>query len=177
VTAHQEKTRRALNQNFRTFVGRDDAKKAGRLKRLADEIIETPRGSLIHFPAATDSLGRGGSLTHIHISEADYIDKLDDARKSVMASMVKNPWASAVMESTLRKGSSSDFKSFIEHRMEEQKRIDTTGGSGIEWLDRNFRVRFIPWVRDETARMELVGNEREKFASYIDSLDNRHREY
>jgi hypothetical protein len=177
IAAHRDKTLLALNQNFRTFVGRDDAKKAGRLKRLADKMIETPKGSLIHFDTATDSFGRGGSLTHIHVSEADYIQDLNGAMESVLASMMKTPWSSAVFESTLRRNSGSDFKAFIEQRMDEQERLKATGGSGIEWLDTNFRVRFIPWVKDETARLTLKDDEREKLAAFVESSHNPHREY
>lgn len=175
VTANQPKTLKALNQNFRNFAGRD--KDEGKAERMADEIMETPGGSRVTLSNSNDSLGRGNSLTHVHISEADYIDDLQDALDSVLGSTVKNPWGSGVLESTVRRGSNSEFKDTIEETRKDQLRREANKDSGIAWMEDDWRVRFLSWMSDETAVVTLTGKESSEFMALIDSSDNRARDY
>lgn len=175
VSAHREDTLRSLNQNFRTFAGRK--KEQGKAQRMADKILETPGGSVVQLLGAGDSLGRGGSETHVHLSEADYVEDLHDALDSVLASMVTAPWATAELETTIRRGSNSEFKDFIEQVKKDQERRAKRGESAISWLEEDWRVRFLSWMSDETATITLSGAEAEAFMERIESSDNRAREY
>lgn len=166
VTAHQRKTLMALQQNFRWFAGRD--KTQGRAKRISDELFETPEGSAVSLAMAGGELGRGDSVTHVHVSEADYIEDMDDALDSVLGSMIKAPWATCVLESTIRRGSATEFKYWLEELTDPAYKGDAEG---------IWNVRFMGWMDDESAFKTMTPAQTRKFMESIESADNQTRDY
>lgn len=167
VTAHQVPTLDAIEQNFRWFAGRD--KKEGKAGRLAARIFEPKgSGSPIRLGYASQELGRGDSITHTHVSEADYIEDLDDMLDSVLGGTMKTPWGTAELESTLRRGSSTEFKEWLEELTDPAYQ----GDAEAVW-----QVRFLGWMDDETAYVTMDERQTAAFLESHESPDNPVREY
>lgn len=145
ITAHQDETLFALSENIRTFLGRD--KKEGKAKRMADKKFETPRGSMVKLLGAKDSLARGDAPLHLHVSEADYIEDIDAALDSVLPAVNRSNMATVVLESTIRRDSSSGFRDFLA-RCKKGKTA--------------YKIEFIGWRDDETAILPVTPSQVEE---------------
>lgn len=160
VAAHRDETLMALQRNFRIFAKMDKA--AGVAKRMGDRLFETQGGSYVRLCGATDALIRGDSPRHLHVSEADYVEDLEEALKSALPAVERSQFATVVLETTIRRNMETEFKEFIERC--RKGRTD-------------YRVRFISWLDDDDATLPLTAEQEREFLASIDSVENHAREY
>lgn len=112
ITAHRPDSIMTLSRMYRRFAGGEKVK--GGAKRLSDDLIQAPNGGYVVIQSADKELGRSESITHAHISEADYIEHFNDAMDSFMPAMSDAWWSIVVFETTMRQGISSEFKDFVD---------------------------------------------------------------
>lgn len=148
VTAYSDDGLRLLSEIFRTALKRD--KEAG-AKGMATKRYETSNDSVVQLLGPRDSLGRGGGFFHILVSEADYIPDLDSMLDSVLPSIGKSPFSMVVVESTMRKGSTTGYKDFVRRSMRGET---------------DYEVVFLGWMQDDTAVLEPTEKERK----YIENI-------
>lgn len=157
VTAHRKKSLLSLSQIYRTFYGR--TKDKGKAARLSDELFEEPNGSRITVEMATDDLNRSGSVTHFHVSEADYIENFQEAWRSAEPSLSPAFWSVVFFETTLRKGVSGQFREVLEA---------AAAGKFDDW-----EVGFTAWWEMPHLALTL---EPEKMADVMENLGDYERE-
>lgn len=112
VTAHRPDSLMTLSRMYRRFAGGE--KKEGGAKRLADDLIQGPHGGYVVLQSANRELGRSESITHAHVSEADYIEDFNAAMDSFMPAMSPAWWSMVFLETTMRQGINTEFKDFVE---------------------------------------------------------------
>jgi hypothetical protein len=172
MTAQENATMDLLFEKLKTMLGRKkDAE--GEIHRLSamERVVELGGGSQIRFNAATTNFARGGTLTHLAVSEADYIADLDSALRSAMSAVLPAPWATITMESTLSRDSSSDFRAFVE---QERDRQNT---QRQPWERDRWRVRFLPWLVDPDSRIQMTEEETRAFLDSVDHQTNSQADY
>lgn len=115
VTAHIDKSLEEISQIYRYFYGRTKTEgvKQGRAERLADRLFVAKSGSRIVLQLADEDLGRSGSITHLHVSEAGYIENLQEALRSIDPAVSDAWWRFIVLETTLRRNGSTELLDFI----------------------------------------------------------------
>lgn len=160
VSAHRDDTLMALQRNFRIFAKQN--KDQGMAKRMSDKLFETQQGAYVRLCGAGDSLGRGDAMRHLHISEADYVENLEDTLKSAMPAVERNQFATVVLETTIQRNMNTEFKDFVERCRTGQA---------------DYRIRFLSWAEDEESRLTLTPERRAEVMASIDSVDNHVREY
>lgn len=160
VTAQDPGTLMALQRNFRVFTKQD--KSEGLAKRASDKLFETPEGSYVRLEGADGSLLRGDAPRHIHVSEADYVDGLEEALKSALPAIERTQFATVVLETTIHRGMSTEFKDFI-----DRSRKGLT----------DYRIRFLSWLDDDEACLPLTAEEAADFAASIEADGNPVAEY
>lgn len=160
VSAHQDSTLMALQRNFRLFAKQD--KEAGVAKRMGDKLFETMKGSYVRLCGANDALIRGDSPRHLHISEADYVDDLEGTLRGAIPAVERTSFATVCLETTIQRNISTGFKDFIERC--QKGRTD-------------YRIRFISWLEDDTACVDMTERQQAEFMASIESAGNPVREY
>ncbi len=160
VAAHRDETLMAIQRNFRIFAGQD--KDLGLAKRMSDKLFETPGGSYVRLVGANDSLARGDAIRHLHVTEADYVEGLEEALKSALPAVERTPFATVVLETTIQRNMQTDFRDFIERS--RKGRTD-------------YRIRFLSWMEDDDTTLSMTDAQARDFMASIDSVDNPVREY
>lgn len=118
VTAHKDSSLFELSEIYRLFFG--GRKSRGEAARLGDYFFQTVEkegqigSSKIGLQLAKEDLGRSGSVMHLHISEADYIDDFRAAWESMSPSMSESPLSMVFAETTVRKGVAGEFRALLE---------------------------------------------------------------
>lgn len=118
VTAHKDSSLFELSEIYRLMFG--GFKSKGMATRLGDfffrtrEAVEGQGTSSIGLQLAREDLGRSGSVMHLHISEADYIDDFRAAWESMSPSMSESNLSMVFAETTVRKGVAGEFRSLLE---------------------------------------------------------------
>lgn len=160
VAAHQDSTLMALQRNFRIFAKQN--KDQGVAKRMSDKLFETLQGAYVRLCGANDALIRGDSPRHLHVSEADYVEDLEDALKSALPAVERSQFATVTLETTIQRNMNTEFKDFVERC--RKGRTD-------------YRIRFLSWIDDDTAQLTMDAKQQADFLASIDSSDNHAREY
>lgn len=160
VAAHRDETLMALQRTFRIFAKQD--KEHGFAKRMSDKLFETPMGAYVRLVGANDSLARGDAIRHLHVTEADYVEGLEEALKSAMPAVEQTQFATVVLETTIQRNIQTEFKDFIERS--RKGRTD-------------YRIRFLSWIHDDDTTLTMTPEEEREFMASIDSVDNPVREY
>jgi hypothetical protein len=162
VASHEKTSLNKLSRMYRLFLGRKEGK---RDKRVSDTLFETPSNSQIELQIADEDLNRSGSVTHLHFSEADYIPDFQEAWRSLKPSLSRAYWALVVMETTLRRGVTSEFRDVLEEACRNQF---------PPW-----EVHFTPWYAIPTLRLDVFGAAKEKLydelTDYEVTLLKKHR--
>ncbi len=146
VTAHRPDSLMTLSRMYRRFAGGE--KKEGGAKRLADDLIQGPHGGYVVLQNANRELGRSESITHAHISEADYIEDFNAAMDSFMPAMSSAWWSMVFLETTMRQGINTEFKDFVEA---------AARGEAKPWT-----VDFTAWWMLPQCMVVLTNEERER---------------
>ena len=122
VTAQDADSLAEVAQVYRYFFGR--TKRAGveqgKAERLGDHQLVSQTGSRIKLQVADEDLGRSGSKTSLHVSEAGYIKNWTEAWRSVQPALTDAWWRFVIMETTLRRGQAGDFRDFIEEAVDNK---------------------------------------------------------
>lgn len=135
VTAHKDSSLFELSEIYRLFFG--GFKGRGEASRLGDYLFQTREKesgqgvSKISLQLAKEDLGRSGSVMHLHISEADYIDDFRAAWESMSPSMSESVLSMVFAETTVRKGVAGEFRALLE---------DARKGRFPPW-----EVHFVAW--------------------------------
>lgn len=151
VTAQNADSLDEISQIYRHFFGR--TKKRGveqkKAERMADRLFVSANGSRIKLQVASEDLGRSGSLTSLHVSEAGYIDNFTEAWRSIQPAMSDGWGRFVVMETTLRRNQPGDFRDVLEA---------TANGEHKPW-----EVHFTPWYANPELTVHLSGRELVEF--------------
>ena len=110
VTAHRPDSLDALSRMYRRFAGEKKSSSA----RRADRLYRAESGSYVTLQSANEDLGRSDSVTHAHVSEADYIENFNDAWDSFEPVMSDAWWSIVVLETTTKRGVDTEFRAFVE---------------------------------------------------------------
>lgn len=115
VTAQDADSLSEVSQIYRHFFGRTKKAgvEAGKAERLGDTLFVAQNGSRIKLQVADEDLGRSGSKTHIHVSEAGYIQNWTEAWRSIEPALTDSWRRFVVLETTLRRNQTGDFRDFI----------------------------------------------------------------
>jgi hypothetical protein len=167
VTAHKDSSLFELSEIYRLFFG--GRKNRGEASRLGDYFFQTMEKtegagvSKIGLQLAKEDLGRSGSVMHLHISEADYIDDFRAAWESMSPSMSESPLSMVFAETTVRKGVAGEFRSILE---------DARKGMYPPW-----EVHFIAWHDLPHLRLPVIDKNEllAKLTDYEKMLLNKHK--